>query len=413
MHNDKINIAYLLYNERPNAPLIKYQVIDLLKSITQNKGINLTLISLWNPIIYYIHRKEISLIRNDLASHNIKLESYPIAIFPNRYFTSIYYMLRLLIAYLPILSMIIRLDRFDVVHSRSYLASYIAAISTSRKYKNIFDVRSLVPEENVTTNKWKFQSRVYNLWKKIEEFIINNSDATVVVSEEMKKNIYNAGGLYNKIYYIPLLGDADKFKYNENDRIYVRNKLKFDDRFVIAYAGSLGDNDELNNIRNYAEYVQQVIGIRNGIIFLFVVPKVEEFYEKIMLDYGIPKNMFRFVEGGENVSQYLSSADAGINIMKAGTDSSTRFGVKTVEYLLNGLPVMIRNLGGAIEVIGKMNAGIVLGKSNQFKLQLQSIMVSKYDKKKIAKQANVMFSLEIISDKCIELYQDLLAEKNQ
>jgi len=404
----KLNVAYLIYNERPNASLIRHQVIDLLKYIAADNKITLTLICLWNPLIYCYYWKDISLIRRTLSAHSVDVENYPIAIFPNRYFTSIYVLLKLLMSYLSSISKFMRLNRFDIVHARSYLASYIITSYSGKRYKTIFDVRSLLPEENIVIKKWELYSKTYNLWKSIEKYIINNSDSAVVVSGGMRKKIRRIGCDDYRICHIPLLADTNKFQYNEDDRISLRAQLGVEHKFVMAYVGSLGDSDVLNNIRNYAKYIKHVVAMNNEIIFLFVVPAIEDYYEKIMTcDYGIPKNLYMFVEGKNKIQQYLSSADAGINIMSYGPDTSTRFGVKVVEYLSSGLPVMLKNVGGAEEILDKIDAGIVLENEDMFARQLRVFMDTKYDRKKISNHAVDFFSLQSVTNKYINLYRDI------
>ena len=85
---------------------------------------------------------------------------------------------------------------------------------------------------------------------------------------------------------------------------------------------------------------------------------MSHFLKKFLIVISIPKNCYIFIEGlNKNIFQ---ACDAGINLLSRGPDFQTRFGVKVAEYFAYGLPVILKNVGGAEEFIQNFDAGIIL-----------------------------------------------------
>ena len=211
----KNKIAYILYNERPQSGIINNQVIELLKEISKNSSIEITLVFIWQPFLYFFYYKKIALLNSDLKASNIKTENYYFAL-PNRFFFTKKILLNLLIIYLKFLFSYMNLNRFKIVHCRSYISSFIVSSKNKKqkKYQTIFDARSLLPEENITIGTWSYESDIYKLWKKIEYLTIKNSNYVITVSKTMENQIKN---IYNKtiIKNIYLIGSIEKVTFSK------------------------------------------------------------------------------------------------------------------------------------------------------------------------------------------------------
>ena len=131
----KKKIAYILYNERPQSGIINNQVIELLKEISKNSSIEITLVFIWQPFLYFFYYKKIALLNSDLKASNIKTENYYFAL-PNRFFFTKKILLNILIIYLKFLFSYMNLNLFKIVHCRSYISSFIVS-SKNKKKKNI------------------------------------------------------------------------------------------------------------------------------------------------------------------------------------------------------------------------------------------------------------------------------------
>ena len=397
----KNKIAYILYNERPQSGIINNQVIELLKEIAKNSNIEITLLFIWQPFFYFFYYKKIALLNSDLKASNIKTENYYFAL-PNRFFFTKKTLLNILIVYLKLLFSFMNLNRFKIVHCRSYISSFIVSSKSKKekKYRTIFDVRSLLPEENITIGTWSYESDIYKLWKKIEYLTIKNSNYVITVSKTMENQIKNICKKTN-IKNIYLIGSVEKVTFSKKTRAQIRKQFNFENKFAILYTGSFGTNI-WNNIYNYAELISSLKMLHNELIFVFVVPKIEPFFKKIFDSYLIPKNCYIFIEGlNKNIFQ---ACDAGINLLSRGPDFKTRFGVKVAEYFAYGLPVILKNVGGAEEFIQKLNAGIILKNKKNNSKELSIFFKKKYNRLKIANLSQKYFSIKIASKEYLELY---------
>lgn len=397
----KKNIAYILYNERPNSGIIQKQVIDLLLAISENKNIKITIVCFWNPIVYFNNYKKIGDLKKILTKKSIKIKNYPIVILPNRLFFKNKFLLKILINYMYFFFKILNLEKFNIVHGRSYFPSYIATlINTKKKFNVIFDMRSLLPEESISLNYWKKDSAIFNFWKKIEKDTIACSEYIITVSNNMKKQVLKINPDKN-IVNIDLIGASNKINYDLDIRNKIRKKLNLIDKTVFLYVGSL-DEDTNNNVKNYINFLNQFKEWNNTIKFLFVVPKIKNFHYKFFHNLDISSDNIIFIEGLDK--NIFFAADVGISILKKTHDSDTRFGIKIAEYLSHGLPVIIKNVGGAEEIVKKINAGLIL-EYNQIEIDsIKNFLKTKFDRKKIIDDAEFYFSLNSVVKKYTNIY---------
>src|SRR3972149_10090945 len=130
--------------------------------------------------------EKIKKLRGELLHHDIKSTIMYVPL-PRM---SIYLKLLLfpifIISTLPIITLSILRHQFDVIHCRSYLPAFIAALikKLSINVKIIFDTRAPVPEQGVISGHYKRTSLVFKLWKLIERFALESSDTVLSVTEQ-------------------------------------------------------------------------------------------------------------------------------------------------------------------------------------------------------------------------------------
>lgn len=398
----KKKVAYILYNERFNSGIIKNQVIKLLIEINKSKKVEISIIYFINPLIYFLNYKKVGALKLNLKKNLINLELYPLAFFPNRIFFLKKKLLKFLVFYLVAIFKIINLNRFKIVHCRSYLPSYIACLTNKNKnYNVIFDMRSLLPEENIIIGNWKKDSPIFNYWKEIEKFTMINSKFSVTVSENMKKYISHISP-ESKIINIEFIGSINKFKYDSKIRYNIRKDLKIDEKFVCLYVGSLGEKNIHNNHQNYIDLLNSLTAYKDLITFIFVVPKIEKKILNYFDNISFSRKNIIFIEGLNK--EIFMAADVGINILSKTDDSETRFGIKVAEYLSNGLPVILKNVGGAESIVKSLNAGLIIDSKNKVEDIFHKLINTKYSHNEIGTKASKYFSLEIVSSKYLSLY---------
>src|SRR5690606_12564127 len=90
------------------------------------------------------------------------------------------------------LASLVEATRPDIIHARSYHATF-AAIETKRKYgfnyKVIFDARGLWPEEVAWKKGYARDGRNYSFLKDLERKLLEESDVCISVSETMEAEL--------------------------------------------------------------------------------------------------------------------------------------------------------------------------------------------------------------------------------
>jgi glycosyltransferase involved in cell wall biosynthesis len=412
-----VKVAYIIYNERPMSGLIRTQVMLLLKEIkSQAPDMELVLISFWQPWVVWKFGKQLDRMKAEMAGAGIGMEVHPWALIPSRYFLYDARLFPILHRWVTFLFRRAFLQRFDIVHCRSYLAALVAVgLKDEFGYRCIFDMRSLFPKENVSIGKWTMEDRDYLMWARLEKKAIERSDASVGVSypmiKEIERIVPGARGVL-----IPACADTRILFFSESARKELRAGNGWDERLVIVYEGSLGVSNSWNNIHNYGRYFSFISKCRPDSRFLILTPSGEIGIQDVLSQYGITEEKIRVLEAEPgDLHKWLSAADIGIHVMSPSPDSDTRLGVKVVEYLSCGLPVLVNsNVGGAAGVITTRQVGAVIDLDdeeearNKFNDLLNRIGQIRSRCRDVAEE---MFSVESCAKKYLDLYAELHGDR--
>jgi glycosyltransferase involved in cell wall biosynthesis len=389
------------------------QVFSILKKVKNSSNtVEITLISFWQPWVMYKYRSLIDQMKSELESENIKVINSPFAIIPSRHFFFKYYLFWIVELWGKIIfKYVLRNKNYDIVHCRAYFASYIASkILNNYNFKLIFDLRSIWPLENITVGNWKLNDKIYEKWIEIEKYTIKKSSFSIGVTEPIVEYI-------NKVYpdkkgvLIPITVDTSFFKFNQEKRVLIRNKYSFKDKFVICFQGSLGRENQWNNIFNYAEYFKEILKEIKNAFLLILTENIDIGIDNVMNSFGVPKSNYLVKTPlKKELPFWLSSCDAGIHVMSKGPDSHTRLGVKVVEYISCGLPLLVnKNVGAAANIARKHNLGVVLDTKDKesFKNGLGYIQKHKATISSNCRNfSEEVFSLKRVSDQYLNLYKN-------
>lgn len=394
-----MKIGYVIYNDRPQSGIIKTQVISLLKEIKgQSPELDITLVMYWQPWVALKYKEAIKDIRDELSKSGIYMKSYSWAIIPCRYFLYKFYLFPILYCWAYLLFKSTLSHHFDVLHCRSYFESLMGAVLKKKKgWSLIFDMRSLFPEENITKGAFTPQDKSFKMWKMFEKYIIKSADVTIGVSQPMIDDVLHIAPQANAIL-VPCCVDTTIFSLNKQIRSEYRKTNGWDKKMVIVYEGSLSFSS-WNNIRNYLMSFSFILEIRPDAHFLIITPSKDIDFPAMMSEYGIIKSQYTVKEAmGSELSGWLSASDIGLQVMSRVADSHTRLGIKFVEYLSCGLPVIVNsNVGGAANIINKKGVGAVIDLE---------------DKKEAIKTINTLFSnLPILKDRCTKTAKDIFSTK--
>lgn len=405
-----MNIAYILWVERLDSPIIKNQVIDILNEIGNNyKEFNIYFIAFQPFYRNFIHHHEYNALKSNLLRNNVHLKIINCFSLPNvDWFNAKWYIIPIIfIQIFPILLHLIYKKKINIIHCRSY-PSMLSSFVLNKIYPNlkvIFDPRSPFPEENITSGRWTNSSISYKTWKILEKIYLKYSDITVAITNSYIEH-------FNKIYsqsdfvVIPNNVDTTKFMPNEECRKNLRSKMGVEDNEIIfMYSGSLGNH--WNNPYVYAKFIISLRKLNMKHRFLFLTPNTKE-VKKIFYQYNIKDTEYFAISVDlTDMPKYLSMADFGLNLMER---KDIRMSIKTCEYLAMGLPIIVNsNVLGAKEIIEQNNIGLVITNLTNINLEEIRLFIQKNNSKnsKCRDIACKKFSTNEIAKKYISTYKSL------
>ena len=374
-----MNIAYAIWIEGLDSPILKSQVIEILKTLKKISPDDRYFFFAFQPIYTIIlHSKKLRVINEDLRENNIRLIIIPSLVSPIiHWFSAKWYLLPLIfLQTFPILLIMIIAKNIDILHCRSY-PIMIAAIATKKVKKSlkiVFDPRSPFPEENIAAGRWTENSISYKVWKILERMFLDYSNVTIAITDTYIKHFQKISA---KAHFttIPNNVDIAKFSLDQDHRSAIRSRMGVkDNEIIFAYLGSLGNH--WNNPIVYAKFLIRLRELDINHRFLFVTPNILKLKE-VFNEYNIgPHEYFTVSANPSEVPKYLSMADVGLNLMDR---QDIRMSIKTCEYLAMGLPVIVNsNVRGAKEIVEQYHVGLVLEDLSNINLEdIKEIVLKK------------------------------------
>ncbi len=403
-----MNIAYLIWTENLNSPIIRGQTIEILKELSNVLKKDKIYLIFFQAIYPFNRKLNLNSLKKELKAKGIHLIVIPV-IYSEWWFSAKSYQLPFIfIQTFPVLFYLVVAKNIKLLHCRSYPITLAAiAIKKLKNIKIIFDPRSDFPEENVTAGKWGINSLSFKIWKLLEKMYLRNSDKTIAIAKtyigHFEKICKDA-----KFSLVPNNVDTEKFKRNKEFRQHFRSRHNMGEKDILfCYCGTLGDH--WHNPETYASYIIKFRALNLCHRFLFITPNIE-ILKNVFNQHRIKPEEYIVVHSKfEDVPKYLSAGDFGMVVM--GQPKIT-MAIKTAEYLAMGLPVITNsNLAGAKEIVEENSVGVVHDiDSNLAKLQ-QFIEEFIQNRERISvtcrQLAERMFSNEIITARCAKIYQGL------
>jgi glycosyltransferase involved in cell wall biosynthesis len=207
---------------------------------------------------------------------------------------------------------------------------------------------------------------------------------------------------------VPCCVDTRTFRFDSRARERIRQANGWNARLVVVYEGNLG---KWNDIRMYARYFSFILELRPEAHFLILTPSQDIDFVAVLGEYGIEESQFTVREVSPlELPHWLSAADLGLQVMPKVADSHTRLGVKFVEYLSCGLPVVVNsNVGGAAQIVEAYGVGIVVDLEDPLRLhEIQQFLDSVPPlRARGVSLAHELFSLQNCASRYRELYEGL------
>jgi glycosyltransferase involved in cell wall biosynthesis len=256
-------------------------------------------------------------------------------------------------------------ERVALVHARGYVPGAIAwGLKRWLGIPYLFDIRGLQAEEYVDAGQWQAHEFRFWLTKRVEQWILRDTDAMVTLTEAIRPVLSNFPGLRSRPMLppwevIPCCVDLDHFRFREEGRRRVRGEFGMGERPVLVYAGSIGTWYLLEEMVEFFTVARRTLP---ELFFLILANGSSDAVWAVLRKHGIDDKdvAVRWVRSGE-LPDYLSAADAGIAFIRPCLSKRSSSPSKYAEYLACGLPIVINGgIGDADALIEQERAGVLV-----------------------------------------------------
>jgi glycosyltransferase involved in cell wall biosynthesis len=264
--------------------------------------------------------------------------------------------------------------RFHVIHSANP-PDHIFLIALLFKLfgvKYVFDHHDIAPENYVA--KFEKKGILFYLLLLMEWLTFKTADIVVSTNESYKKIAIQRGGKREKDVFVVRNGpDLDKIRPVEPD-----NKLRDGFKYLVGYVGTIGQQEEIENLLDIAKYIIEKKNIFN---IKFIVVGTGPYWEEIV-KISTQMGLERFVNftgyvPDEELYEILSTVDVCVNPEFANefTDKSTM--IKIMEYMVFGKPIVQFETTEGKITAGESSAYIKKNNIFQFALALIDLLENK------------------------------------
>lgn len=362
---NKINrIAYIIHGERPDNAILEIQVYFLFSELKKKyKEFDITIYLFAHPLILAKNLSAYQRTARKVKAMGLHIKILPLIVIPERYEMRRVWICKLSLFFNWLAYRSIKYRKYDTIICRSYLSAYYYSSvqrTTGTASNIVFDPRSVYPLERYSFGFFKSE-KLYAFWLKRERVILEWSRKIISIGIGMTDYFLGVDPmLKNKISELPISYGPNSAValFPENDQ--VKESIKKQKKNILLYVGSLTLGKHNNDAVHYINRCSAIASANKGKVhFVFVLSSVDENIKQLFLSNEVLKDCVTFYSGKAQVYWWLKNADFGIYFLHNAMDSSTRYGVKSVEYLSNGLPMIIdKGAGGISTVLSEYKMGI-------------------------------------------------------
>jgi glycosyltransferase involved in cell wall biosynthesis len=263
------------------------------------------------------------------------------------------------------------LEKFEIVHCRSYLAAFVG-LWAKREYgsKFLFDIRGFWPDERLDSGAWDLRNplyrAVYRYFKHKEVEFFANADYVVSLTYKARKIIQSWTHLPRQplpVEVIPCCVDLDLFSpaaVSDSKLEEARSKLGLSrDDFVLSYLGSVGG---LYLLDEMLHFFARLLLKQPRAKFLFITQAKCEAIAGRAEKYGIAADRLVVTEAArKDVPPLLRLSDVAIFFIKPTYSKSASSPTKQGEIMGLGVPLVCNaGIGDTDLVVERYNAGLLV-----------------------------------------------------
>jgi len=308
----------------------------------------------------------------------------------------------------------IRKNRIRIVHSRGYVAGFIAmCLKKVFSLKFIFDMRGLWVDEMVDAGVLIRNGLRYKIAKWVEKALLLSADEIIALThaleDRIKRSLYPRGGTL-PITIVPTCVDLELF-------YPARRKdtadAPFKDRFVVSYFGSIGTYYNLSAVLDFYKILP--LRFKNAYI-LIMANNSHASVKKMICEKGIgPDSYYLGFAAHEEVPGWLRNADVSIIFYNRKYSKEGCCPTKLGESLACGVPVIINDgVGDCSSIVRERNIGVVIKDFTEasYLKAIDEVKQLFKDRENLSKRCRIaaeeLFSLDSGVEKYLAVYNKLV-----
>lgn len=204
-------------------------------------------------------------------------------------------------------------------------------VAWMRRKPFLLEVRDLWPEFGVSMGVLK-NPLVIALARWLERFLYARATHILVNSPAYREYMLSKGVPANKVTYIPYGTDVDMF-HPAVDGASIRAELGLQDKFVVLYAGALGQANDIDTLLRAAKRLKVEERIR---LVLFGDGKERPRLEAEAQRMGLSNVLFAGVRPKKDMPRVVAAADACLAILQDIPMFRTTYPNKVFDYMAAG-----------------------------------------------------------------------------
>jgi glycosyltransferase involved in cell wall biosynthesis len=241
----------------------------------------------------------------------------------------------------------------------------------------LLEVRDLWPEFGISMGVLK-NPLIIALSRWLENFLYKRATHILVNSPAYREYMLAKGVPGNKVTYIPYGTDVEMFNPSI-DGSSIRGELNVEDKFVVLYAGALGQANDIDTLLRAAERLKKEESIS---FVLFGDGKERARLESEARRMGLHNVIFAGTRPKKDMPLIVASADACLAILQDIPAFRTTYPNKVFDYMAAGRASIIVIDGITRELIESSNGGVYVHPADDAMLA-QKILELSQDPKRV------------------------------
>lgn len=295
-------------------------------------------------------------------------------------------------------------NNFDILHAHLAFAPAVAAAIAGK----LFGKKVIVKFGNSgsfgdiqvsrLTFRGRFALQILRTW----------SDVCIALSDEMQKEMLNAGFLENRV--VRMVNGADALRFTPSiDKVSDKKKFQLEEKTVLLFTGRLVAQKALNVLLQAFSLSKKSIAD----LHLVIVGDGEErlLLEQMAIDLGIRDDV-TFIKWVQDIYPYLKGAD--IFILPSLVEGISN---SLLEAMATGLACISTRVGGSEETLGNGEYGILVDPNREDQLSSAITMLAENKKQALSLGVRARqrildyYDFSVVCDRYFSLYKKLLEEK--